>query len=155
MKPVPKSADNKFHQGNRADGRHYWLTPPEMMEALRKKYGIDFDPCPFPLPKGFNGLVMDWGQSSYVNPPFGTVMNEGKKAGVTAWVRKAIAENKKGKRVVFVYPVDKWVFLLLEAGATMKNLGCVNWCAIEDGRPGRGSGRAIAEFVLEPKRRRK
>ena len=23
-------ADNKFHVGNGEDGRHYWLTPPEM-----------------------------------------------------------------------------------------------------------------------------
>jgi len=23
--------ENKFHQGNGADGKHYWLTPPELL----------------------------------------------------------------------------------------------------------------------------
>lgn len=133
------------------DGRHYWLTPPDLMSALQTEFAFDFDPCPHPLPDGFNGLECDWGSSNYVNPPFGVVEYNGKKHGATAWVRKALAEHRKGKRVVFVYPIDKWVLMFLDAGATVRNLRDVKWCATEDGRPGKGTGRHIAMFILEPR----
>jgi hypothetical protein len=66
-------------------------------------------------------------------------------------VRKAIAEQKNGKRVVLVYPVDKWLLMLVEAGAEIRNLGDVKWLATEDRSQGKGTGRHIACFVLEPK----
>ena len=130
-----------YQDGNGADGKHYWLTPPDLMEALRAEFGFDFDPCPYPKPDDFDGLTADWGLSTYVNPPF---------KGPTAWVRKAIVENQQGKRVVFVFPIDKWIHLLLEASAKVRNLRDVRWCAIEDGQPGKGTGRHIAAFILEP-----
>lgn len=143
-------ADNKFHKGNDDDGKHYWLTPPEMLADLDGQYRFDFDPCPFPKPEDFDGLTCAWGASNYVNPPFGSIMHEGKKKGPTAWVRKAIAESRQGKRVVLVFPVDKWLLMLVEAGARISNLGDVKWCATEDGTPGKGTGRHIACFVLGP-----
>lgn len=130
------------------DGRHYWLTPPSLMEKLDAEFRFDFDPCPYPLPDDFNGLACEWGQRNYVNPPFGVVDYNGKKMGATAWARKAIAEHAKGKGVVLVYPIDKWVLMLLGAGAQVRNLGDVRWCAIEDGQPGKGTGRHIAMFIL-------
>lgn len=149
--------ENKFHRGNRSDAKHYWLTPPDLYAKLDAEFQFDFDPCPYPLPKGFDGLTCEWGQSNYVNPPFGSIMHEGKKKGPTAWVRKAIEEWQKGKRVVLVYPLDKWVLMLMRAilgdHGHVRNLGDVRWCAIEDGSPGNGTGRHIACFVLEPKRR--
>lgn len=147
--------DNKFHQGNGSDGKHYWLTPEPLMKSLQLQFDFDFDPCPFPKPDGFDGLTCEWGRSNYVNPPFGSIMHQGpndkkpKKKGMTAWVRKAIDENKKGKRVVMVYPVDKWILMLVQAGATISNLGDVKWIATEDGSEGKGTGRHIAQFVLE------
>ena len=69
----------------------------------------------------------------------------------TAWARKAILEYKKGNKVVLVYPIDKWVLMLLEAGAKVSNLGDVKWVATEDGTEGKGTGRHIAQFVLDPK----
>tara|TARA_R110000868_G_scaffold141096_2_gene357247 strand:- start:908 stop:1396 length:489 start_codon:yes stop_codon:yes gene_type:complete len=142
--------ENKFHVGNGGDGKHYWLTPPDVYGHLDVEFRFDFDPCPYPLPTGFDGLTAEWGGSSYVNPPFGSILHEGKKKGPTAWARKAIAENRKGKRVVLVYPIDKWVLMLLEAGAQVRNLGDVRWLATEDGSAGKGTGRHIACFVLEP-----
>jgi hypothetical protein len=59
-------------------------------------------------------------------------------------------QNKKGKRVVLVFPMDKWVLMLLGAGAKVKNLGDVKWLATEDRSRGKGTGRHIACFVLEP-----
>lgn len=143
-------ADNKFHKGNGEDGKHYWLTPPELYEELNQEFAFDFDPCPFPLPEGFDGLTCEWGQSNYVNPPFGSIIHEGKKKGPTAWVRKAIEEYRKGKTVVLVYPVDKWVLMLLkELGSDVRNLGDVKWLATEDRTTGKGTGRHIACFILK------
>ena len=93
---------NKFHAGNGVDGKHYWLTPSDLYSQLDAEFDFDFDPCPYPLPKGFDGLTCEWGQSNYVNPPFGSIMHEGRKKGPTAWVRKAIEEHAKGKTVVLV-----------------------------------------------------
>ncbi len=142
---------NKFHQGNGDDGKHYWLTPPDLYAELDAEFHFDFDPCPYPLPDGFDGLTCEWGQSNYVNPPFGSIMHQGKKKGPTAWVRKAIEEHRKGKTVVLVYPVDKWILMLLkELGANVLNLGDVRWRATEDGSNGKGTGRHIAAFILYP-----
>lgn len=143
-------AENKFHVGNGDDGKHYWLTPPDVYGALNARFSFTFDPCPYPLPEGFDGLTCEWGASNYVNPPFGSIVHQGKKKGPTAWARKAIAEAQKGRRVVLVYPIDKWVLMLLGAGAKVENLGDVKWLATEDGSAGKGTGRHIAAFILEP-----
>ena len=142
-------AENKFHAGNGDDGKHYWLTPPDVYDALDAEFAFTFDPCPFPKPDDFDGLTNEWGESNYVNPPFGSIIHEGKKKGPTAWARKAIAEAQKGKRVVLVYPIDKWILMLLAAGAEVRNLGDVKWLATEDGSAGKGTGRHIACFVLD------
>lgn len=151
---------NKFHVGNGEDGKHYWLTPwdaPEFV-ALNEEFGpFDFDPCPHPKPEGFDGLTAEWGQRNYVNPPFGSIAppsGKGRKLGPTAWVRKAITESRKGKLVVLVYPVDKWLLMLTKAilgdHAEIRNLGDVKWKATEDGSTGKGTGRHIACFILKP-----
>jgi hypothetical protein len=148
-------AENKFHVGNGDDGKHYWLTPPALLADLEAEFGGPFfDPCPYPLPAGFDGLTCEWGIRNYVNPPFGSIMHEGKKKGPTAWVRKAIVEWGKGKLVILVYPIDKWVLMLLKAilgeHASVRNLGDVRWLATEDGSRGKGTGRHIACFILSP-----
>lgn len=150
-----KPALNKFHVGNGNDGKHYWLTPPDLYDALSAEFGpFDFDPCPFPKPDDFDGLTCEWGERNYVNPPFGSIMHQGRKKGPTAWVRKAIEEYKKGKLVVLVYPVDKWILMLLKEivgeNALVRNLGDVRWLATEDASIGKGTGRHIACFILMP-----
>ena len=144
--------DNKFHKGNKVDGKHYWLTPDDVMKELNDEFNFDFDPCPYPKPEDFDGLTNEWGKSNYVNPPFGSIIHEGKKKGATAWVRKAIAENEKGKDVVFVFPVDKWILMMVKAGAEIRNLGDVKWLATEDKSQGKGMGRHIACFILKGKK---
>jgi len=150
--PTKTTRATKFEDGNTGDGRHYWLTPPELYAELDAEFHFDFDPCPYPLPVGFDGLSVPWGRSSYVNPPFGAVMHNGKRAGPTAWARKAIAEAALGKRVVLVYAQPKWQLLLLAAvgAARVRNLGDVRWCATEDGQPGPGTGWHIAAYILGP-----
>lgn len=154
MKPhqsllIPK--ENKFHIGNGDDGKHYWLTPPDLFEKLNSEFRFDFDPCPYPKPEGFDGLTCEWGLRNYVNPPFGSIIHQGRKKGPTAWMRKAIEEQKKGKLSVVVYPVDKWVLMMLSAtGSNVRNLGDVRWHSIEDNSQGKGTGRHIAAFILYP-----
>jgi len=141
-----------FEGGNKSDGKHYWLTPDDLMNELQKEFAFDFDPCPHPKPNNFDGLKAEWGKSNYVNPPFGAYIDkDGKKKGPTAWVRKAIEEYTKGKQIVLVYPIDKWVHMLLEAGAQVRNLKDIRWRAIEDGSQGPGTGRWVAMFILVPK----
>jgi hypothetical protein len=138
-----------FENGNSKDGKHYWLTPPELYNQLNEEFAFTFDPCPYPKPEDFDGLDAEWGESNYVNPPFGVVIHKGKKKGATAWARKCIEESKKGKKVVMVYPIDKWVLMLLQAGAKVRNLKDVKWIATEDGSVGPGTGRHIACFILD------
>lgn len=144
--------ENKFHVGNGADQKHYWLTPPDLYAQLDAEFHFDFDPCPYPLPPGFDGLTCEWGSSNYANIPFGSIIHQGRKKGPTAWVRKAIVEWRKGKRVVLVYPLPKWELELFEALGikNIRNLRDVRWHAIEDGSEGNGTGRHIAAFILEP-----
>lgn len=143
---------NKFYHGNKKDGKHYWINPPEVLAQLDKEFHFDFDPCPYPLPEGFDGLNCEWGQSNYVNPPFGSIVQDGKKKGPAAWARKALNEFKAGKTVVMVYPIPKWILMLMAAGAEVRNLGDVPWHAIEDGQQGPGIGQHVACFVLKVKR---
>jgi hypothetical protein len=149
MDRATKPHENKFHVGNGEDGKHYWLTPPALRKELQDEFEFDMDVCPFPKPADFDALTAEWGQSNYANIPFGSVIgHDGKKKGPTAWARKAIAESRKGKRVVLLYPIDKWILMMLAAGAEVRNLGDVRWCATEDGSQGKGTGRHIAAFIL-------
>lgn len=141
-----------FAKGNGVDGKHYWLTPKDLMEDLQAEFNFNFDPCPYPKPDTFDGLDSEWGTVSYVNPPFGTIIHHGKKKGPTAWARKAIEQYKQGKTVVLVYPIDKWILMLMEAGAEVRNLRDVKWCATEDGSAGKGIGRHTACFILRPRK---
>lgn len=77
-------------------------------------------------------------------------MHQGRKKGPTAWVRKAIEEWRKGKTVVLVYPIDKWILMLLKAilgeHGEIRNLGDVRWLATEDGFRRQGDGPAHRLF---------
>jgi hypothetical protein len=159
-----KVADKVFEKGNKKDGKHYWLTPDSVYDFIKEKFGINreqlFDPCPYPRPEGFDGLEVEWGKWTYVNPPFGVldklVLNKKgklvkKKIGGTAWFRKAKEECEKGNNVLFVFPIHNWlVEAMIYCGASVYHLGNVKWLAIEDGLPGKGCG-AIAMFVLKAK----
>jgi hypothetical protein len=114
------------------------------MKKLDDEFHFDFDPCPFPRPDGYNGVTVDWGQCNYVNPPFHRY------DGIepTAFVRKAIAEQAKGKTSVLVIPTQSYVNLLLEAGAELRSLGRVRWLHVETREPTKGPS-PITMFVLK------
>ena len=75
------------------------LTPKERYEKWDSEFHFDFDPCPYPRPRGFDGLKVPWGNSNYVNPPFSAGES------LVQWVNKALAEHSLGKTVVMVLPV--------------------------------------------------
>ena len=106
----------------------YWLTPPNLYHKLDKVFHFDFDPCPYP--RTINGLEIEWKKMNYVNPPF-----RKKDGSPTAFVRKAIKEQSKGKSSVLLLPTQSYVNLLLEAGAKLRSLGRVRWLSTKDNKP--------------------
>jgi hypothetical protein len=131
--------------------KQFWLTPPDLMEQIKAEFGNCYDPCPHPRPKQFDGLKAEWGAVNYVNPPFGTVREKGKRIGITHWVKKILTEQEKGKTSVLVFPTYSWFHLLLGAGAEMRSLGEVKWISIKDGSAQK-TGLPIVMFVVREKK---
>jgi hypothetical protein len=143
---------NKYYEGNKMDGKHYWLTPADMREEIQRRYPGIVDICPYPRPTGYNALTAPWGKVNYANIPFGTTLDEnGKKEGPTAWARKGILEQEKGNSTLYPFPVDYFFYLLIQAGAVITARGPVNWVAIEDGSS-QPSGRNIVDIFLPGKK---
>jgi hypothetical protein len=70
-----------------------------------------FDPCPIARVPQIDGLLIDWKDKTYVNPPY---------SDPSMWVSKAIEENKKGKTIVLLLKFDsttKWFRDLIDAKA--------------------------------------
>jgi len=132
----------------RRSGR-YWITPPQLYRKLDAEFQFDCDPCPHPLPKGFDSLKMDWGESNYVNPPFRKEDVTGG-TGPTAFVRKAISEQQRGKTSVLLLSVFDYVALLLQAGAEIRSLGRVPFRDVDSSRTAPHPAN-IACFVLRGK----
>ena len=103
------------------------------MKALQEEFGFDFDPCPYPRPEGYNSLVVPWGMSNYVNPPFNK--KDAPHGGPSAFVRKAVAESEQGKSSVFILPLPWNLGLLMAAGAEFRYGGIVRWLDGETGKP--------------------
>jgi hypothetical protein len=110
----------------------YWITPPDVYQKLDAEFHFDFDPCPYPYIR--DGIEIEWGRSNYVNPPF-RKKDAINRHGPTAFVRKAIEENKKGKQVVLIIPTQSYVNMLVNAGAEIRSAGRVKWLDTVSGKP--------------------
>lgn len=108
---------------NPIDSR-FWIIPKEIYEPLDKEFKFDFDPCPYPFVR--DGIDIEWGNVNWVNPPF-RAKDSINAHGPTAFVRKAIEEQKKGKTSVLILPVNSFINMLLEANAEMRPIGRVKW----------------------------
>lgn len=71
-----------------------WATPADLYDTLNQEFHFNFDPCPITWEEGDpDGLTLDWGTSTFCNPPY---------SKVGLWIRKAHEEWKKGKTVVML-----------------------------------------------------
>ena len=71
-----------------------WATPPEVYDPLHEEFKFNYDPCPIDWEEGdADGLLTEWGSSTFCNPPY---------SKVAKWIEKAHAEWKKGKTVVML-----------------------------------------------------
>jgi len=113
--------------------KRYWLTPPELYQRLDNEFHFDFDPCPYPRPDGYNSLSAPWGNTNYCNPPFRKT--DGNIHGPTAFVRKAITEQAKGKSTVLLIPAQSYINLLLEVGAELRPAGRTKFLEVETKEP--------------------
>lgn len=73
-----------------------WATPKAVYEELDKEFAFNFDPCPLGGVAFMNGLEMDWGTSTFCNPPYGREIGK--------WTSKAVKEADKGKTIVLLIP---------------------------------------------------
>jgi len=126
----------------------YWLTPPALYNQLNNEFHFDFDPCPYPYQR--DGITAPWGKMNWVNPPFRTV-DAINGHGPTAFARKAIDEQRKGKASVLILPVQSYVNLLIEAGAEIRPAGRVRWINANTQKPDPGPSTCCL-FVLRPTR---
>ena len=78
-----------------------WATPKKFYDELNKEFNFDFDPCPLcnEITPENDGLLLNWGGSNFVNPPYSRKLKE-------AFILKAIAESKQGKICVMLLPVS-------------------------------------------------
>ena len=128
--------------------KEYWITPPEIYEKLNKEFNFDFDPCPYPF-NGIDGTEIEWGKSTYLNPPFRK--SDGKFGkGPTAFVRKAIEENEKGKTIVIMMNTNNLINMLIEARAEMRSMGRVRWLDGKTKKPWKSPSNTTC-FILRGK----
>jgi len=71
-----------------------WATPQKLYDELNNEFKFNFDPCPITWKEGdLDGLSIDWGSSTFCNPPY---------SKVELWIKKAYDEWKKGKKIVML-----------------------------------------------------
>lgn len=71
-----------------------WGTPKLLYDVLNTEFKFNFDPCPLDWKEGdADGLAIEWGTSTFCNPPY---------SDVAKWIAKAHSEWKKGKQVVML-----------------------------------------------------
>jgi hypothetical protein len=73
----------------------HWATPKWLYDKLNAEFNFDFDPCP--LNANFNGLMVEWGKSNFVNPPYNRIDKP-------KFIQKAFDEWRKGKTCVLLIP---------------------------------------------------
>ena len=84
----------KINRGLFTSASCHYSTPGDLYDVLNSEFRFDDDPCP--LNPITDGLSREWGNRTYMNPPYG------KEIGL--WLKKAYEESQKGKLVVCLIP---------------------------------------------------
>ena len=82
--------------------KNEWKTPKSLYDKLNKEFDFEFDPCPLcydEITPDKDGLLIPWGKSNFINPPYSRALKEG-------FIKRAIAESKKGSVCVMLLPVS-------------------------------------------------
>ncbi len=116
--------------------KRYWLIPPEIYSQLDSEFHFDFDPCPYPY-RG-DGIDIEWGKMNWVNPPF-KIEDSFNNHGPTAFAKKALEEQRKGKTSVFIHPVTTAVSWLAKGNPEVRFIGKVPWIDPETGERHEGA----------------
>lgn len=67
-----------------------WITPKDLYDELNKEFNFNFDPCPIDYNENSpNGLNIEWGSSTFCNPPYSLVKE---------FIKKHMMNGKKGKK---------------------------------------------------------
>lgn len=77
-------------------------TPTWLYDELNEEFNFNDDPCPLLGIEQGDGLLREWGASTFVNPPY---------SKPHPWCEKAVIEARRGKIVVMLLRVDtstKW-----------------------------------------------
>jgi len=79
-----------------------YATPRWLYESLDREFHFDDDPCPYDestyaLRGNGDGLARAWGNSVYVNPPYGRLR-------IVPWIKRGYQEAQLGKTVVMLIP---------------------------------------------------
>lgn len=88
------SLDNKSNDDVR--------TPTWLYQELDDEFNFNDDPCPLLGVEDGDGLLREWGTSTFVNPPY---------SKPHPWCEKAVIEARRGKVIVMLLRVDtstKW-----------------------------------------------
>ena len=83
---------SQFHKGVLFSSiSDYWKTPKRFYKKLDKEFDFNFDPCP--ENPDFDGLLIEWKERNFINPPY---------SEVEKWIEKGYRESVKGKLCVFL-----------------------------------------------------
>lgn len=94
-----------------------WATDQKFFEKINNQYHFTHDVCATDnnakcniyFTEEQNGLIQEWGDISWCNPPYGITINK--------WIEKAYKESEKGKIIVMLLPArtctkwfHKWIY---------------------------------------------
>ncbi len=77
----------------------HWQTPQWLYDQLDAEFHFDFDPCP--IHSTFDGLVVPWGKSNFINPPYN-------RRDKPRFIQRAFEEWRGGGNLRFVNSVGNW-----------------------------------------------